>query len=351
MEARCSQCASLDLEALRLQNYAHHGSLQDLKSCADLGKCDLCLLFWTCIKKTCRNEDINNYLGGRLSEPVELQDTSIYLSAHLEDSQPGKRPDWPDHGSGSHIWICSGASQSLVHCFSSLFAEPFTFAANYLRERNTICTKDSSIPLRTTQLWLGECIRLHERCGGATPVSMPTRVIDLGDLSMTTIPKVCITRGRIGRYMALSYSWGEGVRHKIQLQKQTIEDFQTAIPEREMTRSHQETLRIARDLGYQYVWIDAFGIIQDDKDDWARESTRIADVYGNAELTLVAGRSNDSRQGFIEQAPELPSMCCKLKYSRPGTTVPDDSYCIVGLQRSQAKGPVSLRAWCFRKLS
>ncbi len=349
MEGRCDQCASLDLEALRLQNYAHHASLQDLKSCAESGKCDLCLLFWTCIKKSCRVEDIGNYLDGRLSEPMELQDTTIYLSAFLNDLQPGKKPEWPTDGSGSHIWICSGESQSRVHCFSSLFAEPLTFAAKYLRERNTVCSKNSSIPLRTTQLWLEECISSHDRCGGATHVSMPTRVIDLGDLSMTTTPKLCITGGRPGRYMALSYSWGEGVRHKIQLETKTIEQFQIAIPEDEMTRSHQEALRIGRELGYQYVWIDAFGIIQDDKVDWARESTRIADVYGNAEVTLVAGRSDDSRQGFIEHDPNLPSMSCKLRYSRPGTTVPDDSYCFVALQRSQATGPVDRRAWCFQE--
>ncbi|KAJ9605660.1 hypothetical protein H2200_009509 [Cladophialophora chaetospira] len=178
---------------------------------------------------------------------------------------------------------------------------------------------------------------------------MPTRVIDLGDSSTATEPKLCITGGRHGRYMALSYSWGEGVRHKIQLEKKTIEPFQTAIPEQNMTCSHREALGIARNLGYRYVWIDAVGIIQDDKADWAKESTRIADVYGNAELTLVAGRSDDSRLGFIEQVSTIPGIRCRLRYSRPGTEIPDDSHCFVSLRRSQATGPVDQRAWCFQE--
>ncbi|EMD58396.1 hypothetical protein COCSADRAFT_42334, partial [Bipolaris sorokiniana ND90Pr] len=59
----------------------------------------------------------------------------------------------------------------------------------------------------------------------------------------------------------------------------------------------QEALQIIRELGYRYLWIDALCIIQGDKKDWASEARKIAQVYSNAELTIVAGRSEDSAKG------------------------------------------------------
>ena len=76
---------------------------------------------------------------------------------------------------------------------------------------------------------------------------MPTRVIDLGDLDPNTSPKLYITNSGLGRYLALSYSWGEDVRHMTQLATTTIQAYQAAIPE-EMTLSHREALQVAREL-------------------------------------------------------------------------------------------------------
>ena len=178
---------------------------------------------------------------------------------------------------------------------------------------------------------------------------MPTRVIDLGDKPLTMVPKLFHTQSCHGRYVALSYSWGDGVRHKVKLVKATLEDLQKGIPEALMTLAHREGLQITRELGYRYIWIDALCIIQDDKKDWEREATRIANVYGNAELTIVAGRSNNSLDGFLNQTfePSLPP--CTLVYSKPDVALPSESCCFIGLQRSSATGPVDTRAWCFQE--
>ncbi|KAI8950437.1 heterokaryon incompatibility protein-domain-containing protein [Xylaria longipes] len=133
---------------------------------------------------------------------------------------------------------------------------------------------------------------------------MPTRVIDLGDSESKSKPRLLITNGLKGRYVALSYCWGTrcGI-HKLKLRTETLQAFQINIDEQLMPRAHREGLQIARELGYQYIWIDALCIIQGSdtlsRNDWAQEAIRIPQVYGNAELTIVAGRSEDSRQGFV----------------------------------------------------
>lgn len=78
-------------------------------------------------------------------------------------------------------------------------------------------------------------------------------------------------------------------------------------------------------------------------------------MYGNADFTLVAGRSNYSPNGFLGDpyTPEVQS--CRLPYRRspylPGalSTSPENDYCYVSLPRSPETGPVSQRAWCFQE--
>ncbi|RWA10463.1 hypothetical protein EKO27_g4650 [Xylaria grammica] len=179
---------------------------------------------------------------------------------------------------------------------------------------------------------------------------MPTRVIDLGEPGTGAQPKLLITNGQHGIYAALSYSWGEGVRHQVQLRTNTIDPLQLGIPVTSMTLAHQECLQIARKLGIRYVWIDAFGIIQNDKTDWANESVKIADVYGNAHLTIVAGRSDNSLDGFVKSTfqPKLPP--ASIPYSTLYGKTEDGALCYLSLPRTHRPGPVDTRAWCFQEL-
>lgn len=178
---------------------------------------------------------------------------------------------------------------------------------------------------------------------------MPTRVVDLGEPNGELKPRLFITGGCPGRYLALSYSWGDGTRHAIQLTRKTIQEYQNGIPTEGITLSHWEAMHIASQLGYRYIWIDAFGIIQDDKNDWLTESRRVSDVYMNAELTLVAGRSDQSKKGFLKPRYQAPLPACPILYSRPGTEIPPGALCYLAVRRSTETGPVDKRAWCFQE--
>lgn len=100
-------------------------------------------------------------------------------------------------------------------------------------------------------------------------------MVDLGPPGQNAKPKLLLAqKGQCGHYMALSYSWGEGVRHPVKLKggkkyrdrnEENLEEFLRAIPDgEEMTLTHREALRIASLLGYRYIWIDALCIIQGD---------------------------------------------------------------------------------------
>ncbi|KAI0595421.1 heterokaryon incompatibility protein-domain-containing protein [Biscogniauxia sp. FL1348] len=348
---RCEYCDPLNIKELRGNTeYEHHKNFAELKACAESKLCDICVLFWVSFNNECVPRDIEKCLLQPLSDAEDPRDVRVLLWTFLSDMDPRPLMTLPKGSAeGSGIMVSVGPmGHSRLYCNVSIYAEPNTAAARYLAERNTILSPDPQLRASVSKHWLSACQGLHPRCGGKTPTQMPTRVVDLDEPSTATTPKLKITGGEHDCYAALSYSWGEGVRHKVKLNRDTLDSFQQEIPTADMTLAHREALQIARELGYSYIWIDALCIIQGDKEDWAREAGKIADVYGNAELTIVAGRSNNSLQGFLEHTAE-PSITCRIPYNRPHADIPSDAYCYLTLRRSKVAGPVDKRAWCFQE--
>jgi hypothetical protein len=106
--------------------------------------------------------------------------------------------------------------------------------------------------------------------------------------------------------------------------------------------SHQDGIRVARELGYEYIWIDALCIVQDDSHDWARQSMLVPTIYGDADLTIVAGRSRDARDGFL-RSTYIPSVG-PLALPYQGTGI-----CEISLIRNHNFGPSMNRGWCFQE--
>jgi hypothetical protein len=49
-----------------------------------------------------------------------------------------------------------------------------------------------------------------------------------------------------------------------------------------------EAVKIARKLGSRYLWIDALCIVQDDLDEWRRESATMGEIFANAFCNISA---------------------------------------------------------------
>ncbi|ROW00770.1 hypothetical protein VMCG_06567 [Cytospora schulzeri] len=67
-----------------------------------------------------------------------------------------------------------------------------------------------------------------------------------------------------------------------------------------LPKTFQDAIIVARALGVHFVWIDSLCIIQDDGEDWAREASKMADIYENAWLTIAATAAVDGRQGLFK---------------------------------------------------
>jgi hypothetical protein len=81
------------------------------------------------------------------------------------------------------------------------------------------------------------------------------------------------------------------------LNKSTLSDFTQRIPFIDLPKTFREAIQTARFLGFKYIWIDSLCIIQDDAEDWKRESVRMGTVYGHSGLNIAATSASDGRVG------------------------------------------------------
>lgn len=173
---------------------------------------------------------------------------------------------------------------------------------------------------------------------------MPTRVIDVGNHQQRRPPRLIITTPNMeDKYLALSYCWGPATDTHT-LNANTMEDMLNGMDESRLVAAHRDTLSLARSLGIKFVWIDALCIIQGNKEDWECESKLMARVYGNATLTISAGRTADARNSFIINDYKQPAPCCEIPLDED-----QHSNVLVGLRRSSDYGVVETRGWCLQE--
>uniref|UniRef100_A0A098DGY3 Heterokaryon incompatibility domain-containing protein n=1 Tax=Gibberella zeae (strain ATCC MYA-4620 / CBS 123657 / FGSC 9075 / NRRL 31084 / PH-1) TaxID=229533 RepID=A0A098DGY3_GIBZE len=98
-------------------------------------------------------------------------------------------------------------------------------------------------------------------------------------------------------YSLRSYCWGKSPQYTTT--KSTLNDRKRQIPISDLPQTHQDAIKLTREFGIGYLWIDSMCICQDDYDDWERESARMLSVYANAYLTINASKGNDSSSGLF----------------------------------------------------
>ncbi|GAP82945.2 putative heterokaryon incompatibility protein [Rosellinia necatrix] len=188
---------------------------------------------------------------------------------------------------------------------------------------------------------------------------MPMRLIEIGEVKDKTSARLVITRSLQiqAPYLALSYCWGTAVKSTVFLQNDNLENLQLGIDEERLPKSYTDTFQLARDLGYRYIWIDALCIIQDDREDWVYESRRMAQIYGNAALTIIAGRAAGCEEGFLENKLRHIVGPCAIPFYDEETKkqfaamdkTGEMGHIWVSLPRLCDDGPVSKRGWCYQE--
>ncbi|KAM0344814.1 hypothetical protein ACHAPU_007196 [Fusarium lateritium] len=98
-------------------------------------------------------------------------------------------------------------------------------------------------------------------------------------------------------YVALSYRWSN-LDATWQTTMKNLDMRQKDLSIDELPKTISDAIRVTKDLGFKWIWIDNLCIIQDDKDDWARKAIKMASIYQHAIVTIAAGCSHDAKAGL-----------------------------------------------------
>lgn len=147
--------------------------------------------------------------------------------------------------------------------------------------------------------WLETCQTEHPACNPpAGKTFTPTRLLDIARSPDT----IYVVSGEdlppASPYATLSHCWGKEVPNRL-LPDNVDALREEGLPVASLSRTFGETVEVARRLGVSYLWIDSLCIIQESREDWAREAVRMADVYGHALVDIAATDSADGKGGLF----------------------------------------------------
>lgn len=152
--------------------------------------------------------------------------------------------------------------------------------------------------------WLQDCLSHHKHCNassGGMP-RLPTRVINVGTADDSMPVKLCEPQDERALYICLSHCWGK--TKTITTTGDTLQTWKREIPWKLLPQSFRDAVTVVRRLGVRYLWIDSLCIVQDDAEDWRRESSKMTAVYQNAYLTIAATRLEGSEHSIYTKLTE-----------------------------------------------
>ncbi|KAH8654707.1 heterokaryon incompatibility protein-domain-containing protein, partial [Ilyonectria robusta] len=134
----------------------------------------------------------------------------------------------------------------------------------------------------------------------------PPRILDLGPPGSTELDadiKLMSVLGEKDRYVCLSYCWGGTI--DIRLLQDRYHDYLAKIPWDILPQGYRDAIQLTRKLGIRYIWIDSLCIVQDDRDDWRKQASLMAQIFQNAYVTIAGTKSRNPNDGYFSTIPHF----------------------------------------------
>ena len=166
------------------------------------------------------------------------------------------------------------------------------------------------------------------------------RIIEIrGEESCLTASLLITDGNQALRYIALSHRWG--IEPTWKTTTRNLGPRQVAINLSSLSLTVQVAIKLAYALDIRFLWIDSMCILQDDDEDWQRQSSNMANIYRNAVLTIAACGKYDADDSCTPSRDILTFMDCQIAPS-----------VVVSRQRMISKldfGLLSDRGWTFQE--
>ncbi len=167
------------------------------------------------------------------------------------------------------------------------------------------------------------------------------RMVDVRHNCIRTFNVVNLTEIK---FVALSYVWGGSKTLKLFKSNSRKLEGEGCLPIATLPQTMVDAIDVARELGVDFIWIDALCIVQDNPSDLQEQIGSVALIYRPAVFTIIAACGNDANAGLAglrsgtrkfeqkevvvippsDQHPgmSLLSTCKSHRYPLPGSVAP-----------------------------
>ena len=202
--------------------------------------------------------------------------------------------------------------------------------------------------------WIETC-KGHRNCLQQSDGPLPKIVIEVASPDSPTPCRLMESGDLSGEYAALSYCWGE---QSYVLTTENKKDLMIELDESRLPQTILDAIHITRQLGYKFLWIDAFCIVQDSAAEKSEEIANMNKTYQRAAVTIVAGSANSASEGFLHPKRPISHMlidiqCNPNKEFKIPCKCTADGYITVGVKKLESSSsfmdPIVRRAWTLQE--
>jgi hypothetical protein len=156
--------------------------------------------------------------------------------------------------------------------------------------------------------WLRNCEANHRPWKKLQALNeLPSRIINVSDPDR---PFLEDGHGRHKRYIALSYKWGDV--KKFQTTTANLDSHKHVLPLQKLPWTFRDAMDVTRNLGFQWLWIDALCIVQDCDEERKLTLSKMESIFQRATLTLFAECGTDVKAGLSSLRDPRAVRPCQL---------------------------------------
>lgn len=192
------------------------------------------------------------------------------------------------------------------------------------RQHTSIRMLAETVSPDVLRLWWNTCQRTHgplckspriDDICGPLGRDFTLRLLAVRDRQVVIAPRDC-------SYIALSYVWGDVKVFRAQEKDfmPQVADLSCTGPDQssiqmssfildlgdvKLPQTIEDAIKVTRDLGEEYLWVDSLCIVQDNMEELQRTLKRMDKIYRAAKLTIVALDNADADAGLSRVRPAL----------------------------------------------
>ena len=165
------------------------------------------------------------------------------------------------------------------------------------------------------------------------------------------------------QWATLSHRWGTAPSSK-KLLHTNLQAWKRDIPDSDLRQTFRDAIHICRNLDIEYIWIDSLCIIQDSREDWQYECSRMEWVYALSRCNITATAATDDDGGCFKARSAESDLPLRLVIRNPSSdhdqSAHEDrrypAYETFDLHETQTwlngveRAPVNRRAWVLQEV-